>query len=86
MTAKNAYAEWYRPGDTYSCAFCGEIIEHVGYDPCEVIVASHRADPEAPGYWWFSAHAACVPKAFEPGLRQSVEDEYAYPPAGAEQT
>jgi hypothetical protein len=79
------YAEWYRPDDTYSCAFCGEIIERSGYDPCQVVVESHRENPDAPGYWWFAAHA-CVPQAFEPGLRRDVEDEYEYPPREPEES
>ena len=78
----DAQRAWYRPGDTYACAFCGEVIEHAGYDPCMVTVESHREDPTAPGCWWFPAHAACVPKAFEPALRRDVEAEYAYPPPG----
>jgi hypothetical protein len=69
-------AEWYDPNATYICAFCGEIIEHVGFDPCQVNVDAARIDPEDPGLWSFPVHAMCVRDALDPVLRAEVGHLY----------
>jgi hypothetical protein len=69
--------EWYDPDSVYECAFCGELMEHTGYDPCEVNVGAARADrPNSSQHWQFWVHAACVPAAFTASLRDAAGDSY----------
>jgi hypothetical protein len=83
--------EWYAEsggdgGGRYRCAFCGEEIEPVGFDPCEVSVQAARSthiagDERDPGMWWFYTHAACLPHAMCDDFRTQFEREYAPPMA-----
>lgn len=89
MSAGSDDHEWYAEagGDgrgRYQCAFCGQQIEPVGFDPCQVEVQAARSIPLAsggwnPGMWWFYAHAACIPRAMSQEFRAQFEAEYAPP-------
>ena len=70
----------------HQCAFCGEAIEPVGFDPCEVTVKAARSIPMSPGecdpgMWWFHVHAACVPRAMYEEFRDRFAADYS-PPQG----
>ena len=46
--------EWpYDREGTYECAFCGQVIDHAGWDPCEITVQAARDVGDAPGHWVF---------------------------------
>ena len=71
---------WYDAEQTYECAFCGKIIEHVAYDPCLVDVDARPAEAgeHRNAGWFFWAHASCVRDALHPELRETVADDYDY--------
>jgi hypothetical protein len=74
--------DWsYEPDATYECAFCGQVIDHTGWDPCEVTVQAARDVGDAPGRWLFWAHAKCVPASFSENLRVEVQCAYELPGA-----
>jgi|1185.fasta_scaffold38239_1 hypothetical protein len=74
--------EWpYDHQGTYECAFCGQVIDHAGWDPCEITVRAARDVGDAPGHWVFWAHAPCVPASFSEDLRVNVQSEYEPPGA-----
>jgi hypothetical protein len=74
--------DWaYDSDQTYECAFCGQVIEHMGWDPCEVTVQGARDVGRAPGHWTFWAHARCIPASFSADLRAQVGSAYDPPSA-----
>jgi hypothetical protein len=70
--------QWYDPNQSYSCAICGEVIAPMGYDPCRVTIEARPADASTYGSWEYWVHAQCVPRTFEPALRQASERDGVY--------
>jgi hypothetical protein len=60
------------------CAFCGEMMQPEGWDPCSVEVWAAAEQVS----WHFGAHAACVLASFHPEFRAAVASDYEFPANG----